>query len=50
MASSLDALSKNLDTEQYITMQKHCKGKQFKLLAKKGVNSNFLPNDEPYRH
>jgi len=37
MASSLDALSKNLDAEQCVNMNKYYKGKEFELLQKKGV-------------
>jgi len=44
MSSSLDALSKNLDTEQCINMNKYIKGKKFDLLRKKGVYGQRLTN------
>jgi len=37
MASSLDALSKNLGSDQCMNMNKYYKGEQFELLRKKGV-------------
>ena len=37
MASSLDALSKNLGSDQCMNMNKYYKGVQFELLRKKGV-------------
>jgi len=37
MASSLDALSKNLGSDECMNMNKFYKGEQFELLRKKGV-------------
>ena len=37
MASSLDSLSKNLDTDQHTHLQTHFQGRQLELLLTKGV-------------